>query len=304
MLRSKFNFSWVFALIALLGYVFISFMGLTYTQIVPLGLSVLIALVFAALVIFLVGVMCKAKATRWLRLGMIGQVSIGFIILVLLLVSSIFFTHFTKMIKKQDVIVSTYIQTIDDARKLDEKYRAYVDERCANYQTKIQNLKAGSSDYNKMITRPSQLGYTKTQIAKRYSETMKSFLLGDNMDELNEKRTQWLSQDTTTVWNINLPNNIQDVTTSVNHWLRNYEALSAKQYTLETSVQAFEDREFNKNAESLQKICTTVTIPSLMSILLAIFSFALIILPWLVTPKNIASIGDDNNYIVEMPDEE
>lgn len=304
MLRSKFNFSWVFALIALLGYVFISFMGLTYTHVVPLGLSALIALVFAALVIFLVGIMCKAKATRWLRLGMIGQISIGIIVLVLLLISSIFFTHFTKIIKEQEVIVSTYTQTIDDARKLDEKYRAYVDERCVNYQTKIQNLKAGSSNYNKMIAKPSQLGYTKAQIAKRYSETMKSFLLGDNMDELNEKRTQWLSQDTTTVWNINLPNNIQDVTTSVNQWLRNYKELSAKQYTLETSVHAFEDNEFNKNAESLQKICTTVTPPSLISILLAILCFALIILPWLVTPKNIASIGDDNNYIVEMPDEE
>ena len=304
MLRSKFNFSWVFALIALLGYVFISFMGLTYTQIVPLGLSALIALAFAAAVIFLVSIMCKAKATRWLRLGMIGQVSIGFIVLVLLLASSIFFTHFTKMIKEQDVIVSTYTQTIDDARKLDEKYRAYVDERCANYQTKIQNLKVGSSDYNKMIVKPSQLGYTKTQIAKRYSETMKNFLLGDNMDELNEKRTQWLSQDTTTVWNINLPNNIQDVTSSVNQWLRNYEELSAKQYTLETSVQAFEDHEFNINAESLQQICTTVTTPSLMSILLALLCFVFIILPWLVTPKDIASIGDDNNYIVEMPDEE
>ena len=174
MLRSKFNFSWVFALIALLGYVFISFMGLTYTQIVPLGLSALIALAFAAAVIFLVSIMCKAKATRWLRLGMIGQVSIGFIVLILLLASSIFFTHFTKMIKEQDVIVSTYTQTIDDARKLDEKYRAYVDERCANYQTKIQNLKVGSSDYNKMIAKPSQLGYTRTQIAKKYSETMSS----------------------------------------------------------------------------------------------------------------------------------
>ena len=304
MLRSKFNFSWVFALIALLGYVIISFMGLTYTQIVPLGLSALIALAFAAAVIFLVSIMCKAKATRWLRLGMIGQISIGFIVLVLLLVSSIFFTHFTKMIKEQDVIVSTYTQTIDDARKLDEKYRAYVDERCAKYQAKIQNLKVGSSDYNKMIAKPSQLGYTKTQIAKRYYETMKNFLLGDNMDELNEKRTQWLSQDTTTVWNINLPNNIQDVTSSVNQWLRNYEELSAKQYTLETSVQAFEDHEFNKNAESLQQICTTVTTPSLMSILLALLCFVFIILPWLVTPKNIASIGDDNNYIVEMPDEE
>ena len=304
MLRSKFNFSWVFALIALLGYVFISFMGLTYTQIVPLGLSALISLVFAAVVIFLVSIMCKAKATRWLRLGMIGQVSIGFIALILLLVSSIFFTHFTKMIKEQDAIVSTYTQTIDDARKLDEKYRAYVDERCADYQVKIQNLQAGSSDYKKMIAKPSQLGYTKAQIARKYSETMKNFLLGDNMDELNEKRTQWLSQDTTTVWNINLPNNIQDVTSSVNQWLKNYEELSSKQYTLETSVEAFKDQEFNKNAESLQEICTAVTTPSLTSILLALLCFIFIILPWLVTPKNIASIGDDNNYIVEMPDEE
>lgn len=304
MLRSKVNFSWVFALIALLGYVFISFMGLTYTQIVPLGLSALISLVFAAVVIFLVSIMCKAKATRWLRLGMIGQVSIGFIVLILLLVSSIFFTHFTKMIKEQETIVSTYTRTIDDARKLDEKYRAYVDDRCADYQAKIQNLKAGSSDYKKMIAKPSQLGYTKAQIARKYSETMKNFLLGDNMDELNEKRTQWLSQDTTTVWNINLPNNIQDVTSSVNQWLKNYEELSSKQYTLETSVEAFKDQEFNKNAESLQEICTTVTTPSLTSILLALLCFVFIILPWLVTPKNIASIGDDNNYIVEMPDEE
>lgn len=230
--------------------------------------------------------------------------SIGFIILVLMLVSSVFFTHFTNMIKKQEVIVSTYTQTIDDARQLDEKYRAYVDERCTNYQAKIKSLKVGSSDYKKMIAKPSQLGYTKVQIAKKYSETMKNFLLGNNMDELKEKRMQWLSQDTTTVWNINLPNNIQDVTSSVNQWLRNYKELSAKQYTLEMSVQAFEDYEFNKNAESLQNICTTVTIPSLMSILLAILCFVFIILPWLVTPKNIASIGDDNNYIVEMPDEE
>ena len=97
------------------------------------------------------------------------------------------------------------------------------------------------------------------------------------------------------MWNINLPNNIQDVTTSVNQWLKNYEELSSKQYTLETSVQAFKDQEFNKNAEFLQEIGTTVTTPSLTSILLALLCFVFIILPWLVTPKNIASIGDDNN---------
>ena len=304
MLRSKFNFAWVFALIGLLAYTFISFMGLIYSQITPLALSALIAICFVAIVIFLVSVMCRAKATRWLRLGMLGQVFVGFIILALLLCSSIFFTHFTRMIGEQETIVSTYTQTIDDARQLDEKYREYVDNRSQSYRQIVNNLRPGTADYAKLISKSSDLGLTKSQIAKKYSETLSDFLLGDNMDELRDKRNVWLSQDTTTVWNVNLPNNIQDVASSVNKWLNNYKELSSTVYTCEEGVTPFEDTEFNENADKLQNICTTITRPSLMSIGLALLCFFFIILPWIITPKNIASIGDDDNYVVEMPDEE
>lgn len=304
MLRSKFNFAWVFALIGLLAYTLISFMGLIYSQIVPLALSALIALAFVAVVIFLVSVMCRAKATRWLRLGMIGQVFVGFIILIFLLCSSIFFTHFTRMIDEQDTIVSSYTQTIDDARQLDEKYREYVENRSKAYRQTVNNLNLGSEAYADLISRPKELGFTKSQIASEYSEMLSKFLLGENMDELRDKRNVWLSQDTTTVWNINLPNNIQDVTSSVNKWLSNYEELSSTVYTAEENVVPFKDTEFNANADKLQNICTTISRPSLMSIGLALLCFFFIILPWIITPKNIASIGDDNNYIVEMPDEE
>ncbi len=303
MLKSKFNFAWVFALIALIAYTYIGFMGLIYSQILPMGLSALAAFVFIAIIIILLRTMCKAKATRWLRLGLLGQIIIGLFILALLLFSSIFFTHFTKMIDEQEQIVRTYSQTIDDARKLDEKYREYVEERSLNYRSQIRALTPGTQNYNKMIAKPAQLGFNRNQIADKYQETMKRFLLGADIDELNTKRAEWLAEDSTTVWNVNLPKNIQDVTSSVNKWLYNYQELSSKQFTLEKEYPCFEDTEFNTNAQKLQEICMTITKPSILAILLALLCFVLIMLPWIITTKDIASVGDENNYIVEMPEE-
>ena len=140
-----------------------------------------------------------------------------------------------------------------------------------------------------MVAKPLSLGMSQISISEKYASRLKDFLLGDNIDALSEKRTVWLSESATTIWNINLPKNIQDVTSSVNSWLANYGELSQKQYTLERNYPKFEDESFNQNADRLQKLCTCC---------------AIILLPWIVTSKDIAAIGDDNNYIVEMPEED
>ncbi len=304
MSRSKFNFAWVFATLALLTYTYISFMGLIYSQLCSLGLSILIALAFTGIIVFLLNIMCKAKATRWLRLGIIGQISIGLIILVFLLVSSVFFTHFTRMIKEKESIIELYSETIDDARELDAKYREYVDQRCQSYKKAIGGLKVGTKGYADMVAKPLSLGLSQTSISEKYATRLKDFLLGDNIDALNEKRTIWLSESATTIWNINLPKNIQDVTSSVNSWLTNYGELSQMQYSQERNYPKFEDESFNQNADRLQLLCTTIVPPSFFAILLSIICCAIILLPWIVTSKDIAAIGDDNNYIVEMPEED
>ena len=303
MSRSKFNFAWVFATLALLTYTYISFMGLIYSQLCSLGLSILIALAFIGIIVFLLNIMCKAKATRWRRLGIIGQISIGLIILVSLLASSVFFTHFTQMIKEKETVVSLYSETIDDARELDAKYREYVDQRCQKYKNTISGLKVGTKGYAEMIEKPHSLGLSQTSISEKYASRLKDFLLGENIDALSEKRTTWLSESATTIWNINLPKNIQDITSSVNSWLTNYGELSQKQYRQENNYPKFEDDSFNKNANKLQQLCTTIIPPSFIAILLAIVCCAIILLPWIFTSKDIAAIGDDNNYIVEMPEE-
>lgn len=303
MTRSKFNFAWVFATLALLTYTYISFMGLIYSQICSLELSIIIALAFIGIIVFLLNIMCKAKATRWLRLGIIGQISIGLFILIFLLVSSFFFTHFTRMIKERGTIISLYSETIEDARELDAKYREYVEKRCQKYKNTISELKVGTKGYTEMIEKPRSLGLSQISISEKYANRLKDFLLGENIDALSEKRTIWLSENTTTIWNINLPKNIQDVTSSVNSWLNNYGELSQKQYSLENSYPKFEDDSFNNNANKLQQLCTTVMTPSFIAVFLAIVCCAIILLPWIVTSKDIAAIGEDNNYIVEMPEE-
>lgn len=186
----------------------------------------------------------------------------------------------------------------------EKKYREYVDQRCQSYKATIVGLKVGTKGYTDMVAKPLSLGMSQISISEKYASRLKDFLLGDNIDALSEKRTVWLSESATTIWNINLPKNIQDVTSSVNSWLANYGELSQKQYTLERNYPKFEDESFNQNADRLQKLCTTVVPPSFIAILLAIICCAIILLPWIVTSKDIAAIGDDNNYIVEMPEED
>lgn len=155
-----------------------------------------------------------------------------------------------------------------------------------------------------MVAKPLSLGMSQISISEKYASRLKDFLLGDNIDALSEKRTVWLSESATTIWNINLPKNIQDVTSSVNSWLTNYGELSQKQYRQESNYPKFEDESFNQNADRLQLLCTTIVAPSFIAIMLSIICCAIILLPWFVTSKDIAAIGDDNNYIVEMPEED
>lgn len=56
-----------------------------------------------------------------------------------------------------------------------------------------------------MVAKPLSLGMSQISISEKYASRLKDFLLGDNIDALSEKRTVWLSESATTIWNINLP---------------------------------------------------------------------------------------------------
>ena len=105
--KARFNFAWVLAIIALIAYSYVSFMGLVYWQVFNTFTIAVIILAIDALIIACVVMMCKAKHTRWLRLGITGQILFGLIALILLLGSSVMFSHFTRIVNQRDLLSAT-----------------------------------------------------------------------------------------------------------------------------------------------------------------------------------------------------
>lgn len=303
--KARFNFAWVIAIIVLIAYSYISFMGLVYCQFLPVTLCALLVLVFDALVILLVSVMCKAKHTRWTRLGTIGQVFFGIVVLAMLLASSITFSHFNKIIKQREKIKSIYSSAIVDAQDLSDKYDGYISVRCEQYENSLRQMKAGSVEYNALFSRSLSLQLPKEEIISKCVLKLRNLLKGSNNDaDLLLKREQWLQNESASIWNLNLPTNIRDITISVNRWLDNYRELSSISYTGEVDTSPFEDSSFNDNINTLNTICKSIEFPSIWAILLAVISSVLILLPWIVTPKNMASVGGGFDDVVEMPEDD
>ena len=303
--KARFSFAWVIAIIALMVYSYISFMGLVYCQFFPVTLCALLVLLFDAIIVFLVYVMCRAKHTRWIRLGTLGQVFFGLIVLVMLLASSITFSHFNRIIKQKEDVKVTYLSAISDAQNLSEKYDEYIDDRCQRYESVLQELDAGSKEYKALFNNSLSLQLSKESIIKKCSSNLKKLLKGSNDgNALLQKREQWLEKEYASIWNLSFPANIRDITISVNRWLDNYGELSSKSYTGEVDVIPFEDTSFNANIDKLNSICKSIKLPSVLAVLLALISYGLILLPWLITPKNMASVGGGFDDVVEMPEDD
>lgn len=303
--KSNFNYAWVIAIIALLAYSYISFLGLIYWSQFPGTLCALIVLVIDLLIVACVRMMCKAKNSRWLRLGTLGQSVFGLFVLSLLLGSSLLFSHFAHIVSSKEEIMNSYRMTTDDAKNMSQKYDSYVAERCASYRKSLSVLKINSPEYNEIFKNSLALGLSKNDIINRCALNLELLLKGNvNDSDIEAKRETWLSDTNSSIWNLSMPKNINDLTDSVNKWIDNYTELSSRTYTGEKNVHAFKDDSFNKNVGNLQDLCTTLTAPKWWAILLALFCFVLIILPWISTPKNMASVGDSDDEIIEMPDED
>ncbi|HBH09752.1 MAG TPA: hypothetical protein DDX40_10185 [Rikenellaceae bacterium] len=303
--KAKFSFAWVISVIALMAYSYISFMGTVYLQVFNVSLCVLLTLAADFLVLLLVRLMCGAKSTRWIRLGVIGQAFFGFLVFAILLGSSVLFTHFTRIIRQNDNIKEAYAAAVEDARTMDEKYDEYVRSRCEGYAASLYALPPSSPEYKAVFGNSMSLGFTKKEIVSKCVANLGKLLKGKNQaGELTEKRGRWLADASASVWNLSLPANIRDITSSVNLWLENYKKLSVKTYTGESGALPYKNTSFNRNISVLESLCSGVKGPSVLAVILAVVCYALILLPWIITPKNIASVGGDFDDVVLMPDED
>lgn len=297
MQNSSFNFASVFAIMVLLVFSYITFLGLTYWQKGNLLLPIILTVALIAIVATCVLFMCKAKATRWKRLGVIGQTLFGLIILIVFALASIPFTNFMDVINNAEEIQRKISNTCEAAESLDKEYVKYVEERIDKYKSNLISISmsknAQPSQYNECLG--GAAGNTDDEKIENLAKSLHSKLLPEATEKIVDERHKWLSSAKhTSVWNPLAPSNISKIDKQVDEWVGNYKELSSVTYKGE-ELKEFEYSEFNNQLSELTQIYSQFHTPSALAIIISLICFAIMLLPYFLTEKSLATATSTNN---------
>ncbi|MBQ7711332.1 MAG: hypothetical protein IJT39_05840 [Bacteroidales bacterium] len=261
----KFNLNWgvVLAAVVLLGYSYISFLGMLYKVDGVLWKAVLFAIGVIAAVSICVYVMVSAKVTKSKEAGVIGQIVFGIIILATFLVSGSPFTSFLKVAGSKNAIETGINNVKTSAYSLDEEYNKYALERVQKYGNTF-----AVAD-----------GDLKVQSLKRR-------LSPDSINTVQQLRRDWVAQiGDMSIWNVKLPQNLKYMQQCVGNWTENYTLISDKIYESE-HASAFSYNEFDTSLNLLMDSFKKAGY-SFWAVLVAIFSAFVMMIPyWLAVPTS------------------
>lgn len=288
--RSKFSFAAVFSLMVLLAYSFLMFMGLIYWRGGSLGLPISLTLGFIALVVVCLTVMCMSRATRWKRIGTIGQCIFGFIILLAFIASAVPFTNFMDVVAQKSRFNQEINNVLNSARGLDRSYEEYTEERLANYRERLTDISNHHSDrareYSQCLA--GAPGNTDERKIENLVNSLRRKLVADSVTQITRERQQWLeSSADMSVWNLMLPTNMSKISEEVTNWTQMYTNISDISYSGE-QAEPFRYPDFNTELASLTQSYTTLHAPSVLAILVALLCFAIMLLPYMLTERDVA----------------
>lgn len=288
--KTRFNFAAVFSIMVLLVYAFIAFMGLIYWKNGELTIPLLLTLGGVAVVLLCLYVMCVGKESRW-RIGRVGEILFGIIILATFVLAAFPFTNFMKVIDKQDDIKGRIDTLFTSAKNLDSAYDNYANERTSKYESSLKIISSGKnirpSEYREVLA--GAAGNSDDEKIANLSKSLKRQLLPENMDTIRAERMKWLeSANKMSVWNMLLPSNINKIANEVDNFVSNYADVS-KNIRKGEEANPFAYENLNNNLGELQQIYTKFSKPSVMSLIASLVAFLIMLLPYIVAQRSLAN---------------
>lgn len=288
--KTRFNFAAVFSIMVLLVYAFIAFMGLIYWKNGELTIPLLLTLGGVAVVLLCLYVMCVGKESRW-RIGRVGEILFGIIILATFVLAAFPFTNFMKVIDKQDDIKGRIDTLFTSAKNLDSAYDNYANERISKYESSLKIISSGKnirpSEYREVLA--GAAGSSDDEKITNLSKSLKRQLLPENMDSIRAERMKWLeSANKMSVWNMLLPSNINEIANEVDNFVANYADVSRNIRKGEDALPFAYDN-LNNNLGDLQQIYTNFSKPSVLSLIVSLVAFLIMLLPYIVAQRSLAN---------------
>ena len=113
-------------------------------------------------------------------------------------------------------------------------------------------------------------------------------LVADSVTQITRERQQWLeSSADMSVLNLMLPANMAKISEEVTNWTQMYTNISDISYNGE-HAEPFRYPEFNTELAQLTRNYTTLHAPSVLAILVALLCFAIMLLPYMLTERDVA----------------
>lgn len=227
----KFNFITILAFVLLVVYAYLAAMGWLYQghKIEIAGMFFIGVVGIISLCIYL---MCRARATRWQKVGTPTQIALGVLIVGIFFFISKPFSSYVTMMGQRTEMYNQIDSVVTAAKDLNKTYLEYAEERINNYH-------------------PSETKQARRDIRVN---ALRMQLMPPDLAAKQPDRDEWLDGITgMKLHNIQMPNNLTNMDSCVYLWMKDYEALSEVIFEDEKDVQPFQYASFATQYENLRK---------------------------------------------------
>lgn len=283
----------VLALLAVLVFSYIAFLGMLYHETTSSKTPVWIAIGILVIVSLCCFGMCYGKAERNKFLGKSVQIALGTVIFVVLVLAAIPFTNFLDVLGKSEDIKENVEEVFDYASNLDNRYAEYANSRIKDYEN-ILSPEVEMSEESFLTTRPkNEYDY----VISVKSQALRRIILPESRRSIVEGRQQWLDNSKEmSLWNVATPDNLRKLRSVVSSWIDEYRTLSSNGFEDE-SFEPFIEKEFSTSIDICTAQFTHYHFPSIIAILITFIVFGIILLPYFLTDSWEYGVDEQNNKV-------
>ena len=254
----KFNFITILAFVLLVVYAYLAAMGWLYQghKIEIAGMFFIGVVAIISLCIYL---MCRARATRWQKVGTPTQAALGVIIVAIFFFISKPFSSYVTMMGQKTEVYQQIDSVVVAAKNLNNAYLDYANKRIDNYV-------------------PTETDNQRQEIRKI---ALRMQLIPPDLAAKQPDRNKWLDEITEMkLHNIQMPNNLMNIDSCVYLWTKDYESLSGVVFEDEQDVQLFQYASF---AAQFQNLRNRIGGYSIWALLFAILCSICMLIPYFTT---------------------
>lgn len=267
----KYYFDWstVMALLFLLIYSYFSFMGSLYLFKGEIWQALLSAIILIAIVSGCVYVMTLAKMTKFKEIGLVGQITLGIIMLSVFLLAAIPFTNFIYANQHGEEITKCIDITKSSAIGMETAYSKYVDRRVSDYEKQLRSTMTYSQQHE--ISQDKEIALLTASLRRQ--------LKPPSLDTIQSERKKWIeSLSGMSIWNIMLPANLNRIKECVGEWVKEYKKMSDISF-VGPDFDLFEYDDFSSAMSQLVNKLTEKHF-SVWAIIAALICFGMMLLPY------------------------